>query len=418
MPKRIFDSKKAASLLKKSQKRIDSLRKRLDDLTPKRSKKSAAKELPKPPKKELPEVKISISTTSVIKATVAIFLLLGLVQFLGIIQGTIIIFLVSLFLSITLAPGVDRLHRYKIPRSLAVIIIYLLVIGVFVVLFSNLIPILVDQIEQIARSLQSMIQNLANGSYSDFWLIERIQPYLDQILSNINQADLVSQVSGTLRGFASSLGGFAGNAWGAILAVFNGVLNLFLVLVITFFMILHSKESSDFFHSLFPHRYSAYISQKGQQISTRIGEWVRGQLLLALAMGLLTFILLSIVGIDYALTLSLVSALGEFIPYFGPIITFVSASLIALNQEFVLFLWLIPTYIIIQFVEGNMLVPLIVGRSVGLNPVVVMFALFTGASVGYSLGNGIGLAIVGMIVAVPTANIISLFVEDYTHKKK
>jgi len=415
MPKRIFNS----DLLKKSQKRIDGLRKKFDDLSAKTPKKTPKKSIPKPPKSEVTDVKISISTTSVVKATVAIFLLLGLVQFLGIIQGTIITFLVALFLSITLTPGVDRLHRYKIPRPLAIIIIYLFVIGVFVILFSNLIPILVEQIEQIARSLQSMIQNLANGSYSDFWLMERIQPYVDQVWANIDLDDLASELTGNLRGFATNLGGFAENAFGAILAVFNGILNLLLVLVITFFMILHSRGSSDFFHSLFPHRYSSYITLKSQQISTRVGEWVRGQLLLALAMAILTFVLLSIIGLDYALTLSLVSALGEFIPYFGPIITFASAALIALNQDPVLFLWLIPTYVVIQFVEGNMLVPLIVGRSVGLNPVVVMFALFTGASLGYSLGgDSVGLAVVGMIIAVPTANIISLFVEDYTHKNK
>ncbi|MDH5597233.1 MAG: AI-2E family transporter, partial [Candidatus Peregrinibacteria bacterium] len=102
----------------------------------------------------------------------------------------------------------------------------------------------------------------------------------------------------------------------------------------------------------------------------------------------------------------------------GPIITFTSAALIALNQDPVLVFWLIIAYPIIQFVEGNILVPLIVGRSVGLNPIVVIFALLTGATLGYSLSGSLGLAIVGMIIAVPIANIISLFVEDYTVRNK
>ena len=149
-----------------------------------------------------------------------------------------------------------------------------------------------------------------------------------------------------------------------------------------------------------------------------MGEWIRGQLLLAVAMGILTFIFFSIIKLDYALTLSMLSALAEFIPYFGPIITFTSAALIALNQDPVLVIWLIPAYTILQLLEGNVLVPLIVGRAVGLNPIVVIFALLTGASLGYTLGGGVGLAVVGMIIAVPTANIISLFVEDYTGKNK
>ncbi len=369
-------------------------------------------------KVEVKETKFTISVDSVIKSTIAIFLLIGLVQVLGIIKGTIILFLVALFFSATMNPAVDKLEEYKIPRPLGAILIYILIIGIFVVMFSNLIPIIAEQIEQIALNMRDIILGLVNGQDSDSWLAQTAQPYMDQIWQNVDQKEVISQVSGTLRGVASNLTDFAGNAIGAIFSIFNGIFNLLLVLIISFFMVINSKHTSEFFHSLFPHRYSSYISLKSKQISTRMGEWIRGQLLLALAMGILTFIFFSIIKLDYALTLSMLSALAEFIPYFGPIITFISAALIALNQDPVLVLWLIPAYTILQLLEGNVLVPLIVGRAVGLNPIVVIFALLTGASLGYTLGGGVGLAVVGMIIAVPTANIISLFVEDYTGKNK
>lgn len=408
------------SFLEKSQKKINALRNKLQELSRKESfleeeEKILLEKVKTPAQKE---VRIVLSVESVVKATIAIFLLIALVQILGMIKSIIILFLVALFLSATITPVVDRLAGYKIPRPLGVIVIYILVVGVFVIMFSNLVPIIAEQIGQLALGVRSMVQNLISNPNPDSWLMQQIQPYADQLWRNIDQAQMISQISNTLKGIASQLTNFAGNAIGAIFTVFNGIFNLLLVLIVTFFMVVNSKHTSDFFHSLFPHRYSGYISLKSKQISIRIGEWIRGQLLLALAMGTLTFIVFYLIGINYALTLALLSALGEFIPYLGPLITFSSAILIAFNQDPVLVLWLIPAYFIIQFIEGNIFVPLIVGRSVGLNPVVIIFALLSGATIGIKIGGSFGIGLVGMLLAVPTANIISLFVEDFTGKHK
>ncbi len=409
---------KHTSFFKKSQKKINELRKKLQSLAKKEEHLEEEHYIHKHVGSPTKEVRITLSVESVVKATIAIFLLIAFVQVLGMIKSIIIIFLVALFLSATINPAVDKLHSYKIPRALGIVLIYIMVIGIFVVMFSNLVPIIAEQIEQLALSVRDMIQNLVTNPNQDSWFMKQIQPFADQIWQNIDQAELISQVSNTLKGIASQLTNFAGNAIGAIFTIFNGIFNLLLVLIITFFMVANSKHTSDFFHSLFPRKYSAYISLKSKQISTRIGEWIRGQLLLALAMGFLTFVVFSAIGLNYALTLALLSALAEFIPYLGPLITFASAALIALNQDPVLVLWLIPAYAIMQFLEGNILVPLIVGRSVGLNPIIVIFALLSGATIGVKIGGSFGLGLVGMIIAVPTANIISLFVEDYTGKHK
>lgn len=408
--------KKYTTFFRNSQKKINDLRKRLILISKKEEHIEEEHAVLKSTTPQTKEVKVVLSVESVIKATIAIFLLIGLVQVLGMIKSIIIIFLVALFLSATINPAVDKLASYKVPRPLGIIIIYILVLGVFVIMFSNLVPIIADQIGQLALSVKDMVQNLVTNPNPDSWFMKQIQPFADQIWQNIDQTELIAQVSNTLKGIASQLTNFAGNAVGAIFTVFNGIFNLFLVLVITFFMVVNSKHTSDFFHSLFPRKYSGYISLKSRQISTRIGEWIRGQLLLALAMGVLTFIVFSIIGINYALTLALVSAVAEFIPYLGPLITFSSAVLIALNQDPILVLWLIPAYAVMQFLEGNILVPLIVGRSVGLNPVIVIFALLCGATIGVKVGGSFGLGLVGMIIAVPIANIVSLFVEDYTGK--
>jgi len=412
-------TRRKASFFQKSQKRINDLKKKLQVLSQKEEKLEKEERLLfKKAATSTKEMRIFISVESVVKATIAIFLLIALVQVLGMIKSIIIIFLVALFLSATFNPAVDKLQKYKIPRPIGIILLYIVVIGVFVVMFSNLVPIIAEQIEQLALGVKDMVQNLVNQENTDSWFMQKLQPFAQQIWQNVDQTQVINSVSDTLKSTASTLTNFAGNAIGAVFTIFNGIFNLLLVLIITFFMVVNSKHTANFFHSLFPHKYSGYISLKSKQISTRIGEWIRGQLLLALAMAILTFIILSVIGLNYALTLALLSALAEFIPYLGPLITFASAALIALNQDPILVLWLIPAYAIIQFLEGNILVPLIVGRSVGLNPIVVIFALLSGATIGATLGGSFALGLVGMIIAVPTANIISLFVEDYTGKNK
>ena len=405
--------------IKRSQHKIAKLKRKLEALSiaEKRLEKEERK-VKQSTTKAAQEVKMVLSVESVAKSTMAVLLVIGGVYVLDMIRDVIILFLVALFLAATFNPSVDNLERKGLPRWLGIIVMYVLVLGAFVLLFSNLVPIIATQIEQLAYSLRDMILGIVNGDAVDSWIMARLHPFASQIWQNVDQAQLIGTATSSLRDLSSHLTSFAGNAIGAVFTVFNGIFNLLLVLIITFFMVVNRKHTSDFFHSLFPHKYSGYISMKMRDISQKIGEWVRGQIILALAMAALTFIVFSVLGLNYALTLSMLSGLGEFIPYLGPFITFASAALIALNQDPVLLLWLIFAYMIVQFIESNILVPLILGHSVGLNPVVVLFALLCGATIGVHVGGSVALGLVGMIIAIPTANIITLFLEEYTVKNK
>lgn len=408
--------KSTKDLIKKSQKRIDQLRKTIQSIN--QSKQKPTVEPPKPKQEELQRIKVVLSIDSVVKATLAIMGLIGLAYILFYITDVIVLFLMALFLSAAFNPAVDFLESKKIPRPLGIILMYITVLGVVVLVFTSLAPIIATQLKDLAFSVRGYVQNIVQGGQSNSWLMQKIQPILDQLWQNVDQTQIINTLSGGLKEVGTQLSNFAENIIGAILAFFNGLFNTILVLILTFFMILNKHNTNDFFHSLFPSRYSNYISTKTNQVSERIGAWIRGQMLLALAMSVLTLTIFSIMGLNYSLTLAMISGLMEFIPYLGPIITFASAFLIALNQDPVLVLWLFPAYGLIQFVEGNIMVPLILGGSVGLNPIVVLFSLLSGFTLGSKLGDSLALGIVGMIISVPLANIISIFVEDYTGRKK
>ena len=166
-------AKNEPSFLKRSQKKFHELKNKLRTLTKKESDLTEKSlELPKKPETHEKEIKIAISVKSVVKSTIAVLLLIGLVMVLGVIKSVIIVFLVSLFFAAVLNPGVDRLERYKIPRSLGIILIYLLVIGVFVFMFSSLIPIIAKQIEEFGKVVGIMIHNLVSQQNSDSSLVQ------------------------------------------------------------------------------------------------------------------------------------------------------------------------------------------------------------------------------------------------------
>ena len=125
--------------------------------------------------------------------------------------------------------------------------------------------------------------------------------------------------------------------------------------------------------------------------------------------GTIAYISLQIIGVKYALTLAMVFGIAEFLPYLGPILSFLISAPIAFNESITSGLALVVFCIGLQFVEGNFIVPLVMKRSVGLPPVVTIIALIAGASFSNIIN-----PILGMILAVPVATILSIFVRDYT----
>jgi predicted PurR-regulated permease PerM len=136
----------------------------------------------------------------------------------------------------------------------------------------------------------------------------------------------------------------------------------------------------------------------------KIAKWVHGQVLLFFLIGGITYIGLQIIGVPYALTLALIAGFAEFLPYIGPPIAFLSAAPFAFGQGVETGLFVIGLYIFIQIIEGNVLVPLVMEKTVGISPIVSILAIL----IGFTL-----LGIPGAIVAIPIVAMIQIFIGDY-----
>lgn len=350
---------------------------------------------------------VEISPLSVAKATAIIILLYALTQFIYEIRAILLVFFISLLFSAALDPTVDRLEKRRIPRGISIIFIYLMIFVIIGIFISNFIPIVSEQIIELSKGVGELINNITTNEKNDITLINKIKPYITQFLESADRQTLIEGAQTALEKLGAQLNSIAGNAWNALKVIFNGVFNVIMVLVITFFMTIDERGIEKFLKSLFPENREKYIIAKTKAIKEKIGAWVRGQMILSLTIGVVVTIALLFLGVEYAATLGMIAAICEFIPYIGSSIAAIPALLIAFNEYPMLAFWVLITYIVIQQFENQILVPVVMKQAVGLSPVIVMLSVLIGAKF---------LGIMGVILAVPVTTIVWIFVRDYTRE--
>jgi predicted PurR-regulated permease PerM len=408
-------TKQLSEILKKTKKNAKKLRDKVQQLKKEQNKRN---EIPpidldnfkEPKKKNAEQVVIHFSMVSVAKATLVVIGLGLLAWFLYDIQQILVLIFVALFLAAALDSVVDRLQEKGVPRAASVLGIYFLFFILLVVFISTLIPLLAQQTQELARTLSQLVSNLTQRE--DLWQLpytEPIRNWVEDFLTEIDQDTVVSNLETSLEALAKQMQGIAGNTWGAIKIVFDSIFNAILVMVLTFFMIVDEKAIENFLISLFPSKHTQYIIAKSEAVKAKIGYWMRGQLQLMVIMAVITYIVLVMLGVEYALTLAIIAGITELLPVVGPIIAMLPALLVGLNQSASMALWILIAYIVIQQLEGNIIVPIVMKKAVGLNPIIIVIAMLIGFHF---------LSVLGMIIAVPVATAVSIFITDYAKRSK
>ncbi len=400
------------NFFKKSQNTLNQIKKRIEDLKKMENyEKDHYEKTTKSPKKTEPDkVIVHLSIASVAKATLVIMLLYITMQFAYEIRNIIMIVFVSLLLYAAIDPTVNKLEEKKIPRAISVLGLYLIFLAIIAFFISNLIPIVAGQLLELAKQAGSIITNFTEGhSLEKIPFSEKLIPYIQSSLDAIDQKTVISNVQGALTKIGEQLQNIAGNTFIAVKVVFNGIFNAVLVLVITFFLVTDRGSVDNFIKTLFPARYSGYIVEKSDKIKNKIGQWIRGIITLMFCMFTLYFIGFKILGLEYAITLAMMGGIAELFPVIGPVLAGVPAALIAFNESPWLILWVIGIIIIAQQVEGNILIPLVMRKAVGLKPAVIIISVL----IGYQI-----FGLLGIILAVPIATTASIFIGDYLNKEK
>lgn len=334
-----------------------------------------------------PTTNVNISTTTIFKVV-----LIGLaIWFLATISQVLVIVFVALVFAAAIDPWITRLERMGMARGWAMTIIFVSAMALMSLIVILFVPLVVDQLGKFTQAFPKLYERVFSlyQNNQDSVALDTIQ----KGLQNLNSA-----LSDVTKGVFSSVFGF-----------FGGLVSVISVLVLTFYLTLEEKGMKRIAVDLAPAKYRPYLIQLFNRIEDRLGDWLRGQLILGLIIGTLTLIGLLAFKVEFAVVLALIAGLTELIPIIGPFIGAIPAVIVAFSQDPVLALIVMGLYIVIQQLENNLIVPRVMSKATGLNPVIVIVSILVGGKVA---------GITGVILAVPTMIIITTFLEDFLEEKK
>lgn len=337
------------------------------------------------------ERSVTINTMTIFKVV-----LVGLViWFLYTIRDVITILFIAFILSSALGPWVDWLEKRRIPRVAGVVAIAVLVFGILSLAVVLLIPAVVEEVRQLTNRLPEIYTAITGKLFT--------------IGGGQDQTEILATIERNLQAVTRGLVQLTSGVFGTLSTIFGGVASFLTVLIISFYMIMEENGARKLIQSVAPVKYLPYLTQLIAKVQSKMGSWLRGQLLLSLIIGMLTFVGLSLLGVKYALSLAILAGFLEVIPFIGPVIAAIPAVFFAANESPLLALLTVALYLLIQQLENNIVVPKVMQQTIGLHPIIILVSLLVGARLG---------GIIGMIIAVPLTAIIAIFLHDLFEERR
>lgn len=336
---------------------------------------------------------INISNSTIIR----VILFAALLFVLWEIKSLVLIVLTSVVIASFVESGILWMKKWGVGRVLSVVIIYLFSLILISGLFYILVPTLANEITALYQGVRMYIPNID--------LLDSASRAKDMsIFSSIGDKDFGDIANSLNRMTQNVSSGF----FGTIISIFGGIANAVLILVISFFLSIEEKGIEKFLRIVTPLVHEEYVISIWSRTQKKISKWIQGQMLLGLIVGLLAFVGLAILGVQYALLLAIVVAVFELVP-FGMILAAVPAIAISFVDGGVsLGIMVTVFFVLLQQFENYILVPLIIRRSTGLPPLVVILSLLVGAKLA---------GFWGVILAVPVAVFLLEFLTDLEIKK-
>ncbi|MEX2053985.1 MAG: AI-2E family transporter [Candidatus Colwellbacteria bacterium] len=317
-----------------------------------------------------------------------VILMVGFGVALFLMRETVAILLLALLISTILDGPVDTLERYRVPRILGTILMYLVAFVGLAFLFYAVIPIAILELNNLLKNMSGLLESnlglVVPSGDSNFLLNTDIQQFTEALLSG--GAPLI-EILGALVG---------------------GVTFLLAVIVLSFYLTVSRDGVSKFLVAIFPDVLEKRTLDLYTRTKQRIAKWFQAQLFLSLVVGTLAFVGLSLLGVKYALVLGIIAGILELIPVVGPIFAGALAVMVALTGSWDLGLYTLLLFLGIQQLENNVLVPLVMRRQTGVHPVMILVSILGGAQIA---------GLVGVLLAVPTAVFLQEMVEEWMSVK-
>lgn len=312
------------------------------------------------PKKKVVVKKIEISHKTIIFTLI----LLASIYILFEIRQILLTFFIGLIFMGALNPSVNKLEKYKIPRWLAILIIYALVLSVLVIFIAGIVPPFIEQTNKLAKNLPELFKQVTVFGFTPQYLTSQFK-----VLDNLPR-----------------------EAVKIVLSLFQNLIGILIIFVVTFYLLIEHKNINRYSFFLFGKKSNQKVLHTISLLEKRLGNWVRAQFLLMIIVGTLSYIGFAFLRFEYAVPLAILAGLLELVPNIGPTIATVPAVLVGLTISPLTALAALAWSFLVQQLENNLIVPKIMKEAVGINPLVTIFSLI----IGFKLGG-----IMGGILAIP-----------------
>ena len=283
-----------------------------------------------------------------------------------------------------------NLFEKRMSRFIASLLAIFVGIITILIVIIGVVPIIVEQTQNLITALPRYIE-VVKGYLEEYSDNAYVQVVVEYVNNNLN----VSKISEKLVRIATSI------AQGVVSSISSTASVLVTMPFVLFFLLKDASHFNRFVISLLPKKLRQPVAETIDEIDDKVGSYIQGQMLVSLCIGVMLFIGYNIIGLHYAFSLATIAAFLSIVPYLGPVIAITPAMLVAASTSWIMVLKMLVVWGIVQFLEGNIVSPNIMGRSMNMHPLTVIFVILIGVNIA---------GVVGAIIGIPVYSILKVLV--------
>jgi predicted PurR-regulated permease PerM len=331
-----------------------------------------------------------VSARAVVKIVVIVAAVMAALYFAYLIREVIGLFLIAVFFAIAITPAVNWLNHRRVPRWAAILLVYLSIGASIFGIGLLIVPPVVNGVSDISNDLPGYVDDLRNNkTFRDY----------------DNRYHITEKLREQAKDLPNKLGDAAGTLRDVTVGVFNRFVQLFSILVITFFLVKDGHRLLNFLYRQTPPERARRLRKIASDISDAIAGYVFGNFVISILAGLVTYVTLRVLGVPFATPLAILFGFFDLIPLVGATLGGILVGIVValVNFPVGLIVWA-AVLILYQQVENNLIQPYVYGRAVELHPLIVIVAILIGAAL---------LGVLGALMAIPAAAAVQAVARDY-----
>jgi|GEM_PF-2186693 len=300
----------------------------------------------------------------------------------------LVAFLAAVIFAIALDKPIDKLVKKKISRKFAVFSIYILFLAIIILVLYSLFPPLIKETGNFINNFPAYVEKISNSG-------------ADNISSNLEESD-ISQ-------YLNIIGANSQTIFQKITVIFGGIASFVVIFFVAFFLNIQKNGVRNFVFIWVPKKNLSQVNDFFGKMEESVSGWLWGKLLSSIIVSILVYIGLALIGIPYALVFAFLALVLNFIPFFGSIFAAITPVLIGFSNSFLDGVLVLALYLVINnIIEGFILMPFLMKKTVNINPALLIFCVLIGGQLA---------GILGIIISIPITAIISLLVKEFLEKK-